>query len=60
MTVTEAIQSAVEHFRSIGNLTPSHCDVRCYINDAIDYNRYYKRGYDQGRAFRIVRNQLAA
>ena len=59
MNVIQAIEAAIEHFRESGNLTPSHCDVRCLINDlTADNQRIYRRGYDQDRAFRIVRNRL--
>jgi hypothetical protein len=46
-------------FIQSGNLTPSHCDVRCAINDLMDgYERdghKVHHGYDQDRAFHRVR-----
>jgi hypothetical protein len=41
------------------NLTPSHCDVRCACNDALDSlerdGHKVHHGYDQDRAFHRVR-----
>lgn len=54
MKITEAINAAVEHFRSVKNYRPTHCDVRCVINDLVEYNS----DYNQDRAFSIVRNRL--
>lgn len=51
-------------FRWIGNLTPSHCDVRCAVNDALEsYSRAgyaVNHRYSQDRAFRAVRRLLGA
>ena len=59
MNVTEAIEFAADAFRSAGNLSPSHCDVRCTINDLTrDNPRIYRQGYDQTRAWQRVRQML--
>lgn len=59
MKVKQAIECATEIFRSAGNLTPSHCDVRCAINDLIaDNPEYDSAGYNQDRAWQVVRRKL--
>jgi len=51
-----------EAFARSYNFTPSHCDVRCFINDSLDSyekdgHRVY-HGYSQDRAFKQVREAL--
>lgn len=59
MNVKEAIKAAAESFRAAGNLTPSHCAVRCTVNDLTsDNDRVSHRGYDQNRAWVRVRRLL--
>jgi hypothetical protein len=49
MKLQDAIQTAARVFAQRGQYRPSHCDVRCTINDLVD------RHYNQDRAFRKVR-----
>lgn len=59
MNITNAIEYAAQYFASIGEFYPSHCDVRCLINDlTCDNPRIVRDGYDQDRAFYRVRNIL--
>jgi hypothetical protein len=59
MNTTQAIEHAAQYFASIGEFNPSHCDVRCLINDMTQDNpRIVREGYDQDRAFARVRNIL--
>jgi len=57
-----AFEEAVRHFRAKGDLQPTHCDVRCAINDILDSEEKsgyrVKHGYSQDRAFREVRRSL--
>lgn len=55
MNVNEAIDRAALHFYMDGNLHPSHCDVRCMINDlTADNPGICAKGYNQDRAHRDV------
>jgi len=62
--ISQLISDCVQWCRDTGNLRPSHCDVRCMINDAL--NSYeangatVHHGYSQDRAFSAVRKQLEA
>ena len=59
MTIKDAIQQTAQHFASIGDFSPSHCDVRCLINDLTQGNaRIVREGYNQDVAFARVRNLL--
>lgn len=59
MNISTAIQLAAQHFASIGEFSPSHCDVRCLINDLTQDNpRIVRDGYNQDRALAKVRNIL--
>lgn len=59
MNISTAIQHAAQHFASIGEFSPSHCDVRCLINDLTQDNpRIMRDGYNQDHAFVRVRNIL--
>lgn len=59
MNTTQAIEHAAQYFASVGEFSPSHCDVRCTINDLTrDNPRIMRHGYDQNRAFARVRNIL--
>lgn len=59
MNLTNAIECTAQYFASIGEFNPSHCDVRCLINDMTqDNQRIVREGYDQDRAFSRVRNIL--
>lgn len=61
MNTTQAIEHAAQYFASVGEFFPSHCDVRCLINDLTQDNpRIIRNGYDQDRAFARVRNILKA
>ena len=59
MKLSNAIEYAAQYFASVGEFYPSHCDVRCTINDLTRENpRIMRHGYDQDRAFARVRNIL--
>ena len=59
MTIKDAIQQTAQHFASIGEFSPSHCDVRCMINDLTQNNaRIVREGYNQDVAFTRVCNLL--
>jgi len=59
MTITQAIEQAAQYFASVGEFFPSHCDVRCMINDLTQDNaRISREGYNQNLAFKRVRNIL--
>jgi hypothetical protein len=59
MTIKDAIQQAAQHFASVGEFSPSHCDVRCMINDLTQDNpRIVREGYNQDVAFARVCNLL--
>jgi hypothetical protein len=59
MTIKTAIEQAAHHFASAGDFFPSHCDVRCLINDMTqDNQRIARDGYNQDLAFKRVRNIL--
>lgn len=61
MTIKDAIQQTAQHFASVGDFSPSHCDVRCMINDLTQYNaRIVREGYNQDVAFARVCNLLKA
>lgn len=53
MKLKEAIETAARMFAQRGEYRPSHCDVRCTINELVD------RSYSQDRAFQKVRSILA-
>lgn len=55
MKLQEAIETAARAFAQRGEYHPSHCDVRCTINDLIDGST----SYHQDRAFHKVRAMLA-
>lgn len=62
MPMAEIYQSVAESFAATGNRKPSHCDVRCAVNDALDaldrdgFKVHHE--YSQDRAFSTVRNLL--
>jgi hypothetical protein len=59
MTIKDAIQQTAQYFASIGEFSPSHCDVRCMINDLTQDNaRIVREGYNQDVAFARVLNLL--
>lgn len=59
MNMTDAIQQTAQHFASVGEFSPSHCDVRCMINDLTQENpRIVREGYNQDVAFARVCNLL--
>ena len=61
MTIRDAIQEAARHFASRGEFSPSHCDVRCFINDLTHVNpRIVREGYNQDLAHKRVCNLLKA
>ena len=51
-----------ENFRHAGNCSPTHCDVRCAVNDALDSlsrdGHSVRFDYSQDRAFSDVRAML--
>jgi hypothetical protein len=60
MNLQQAKIEAARHFASRGEFSPSHCDVRCAVNDlTADNPGICARGYNQDRAFRDVRRMLA-
>lgn len=61
MTIKDAIQQAAQYFASVGDFSPSHCDVRCMINDLTrDNPRIMREGYNQDLAHKRVCNLLFA
>jgi len=59
MTIKDAIQQTARYFASVGEFSPSHCNVRCMINDLTQYNaRIVRDGYNQDLAFARVCNLL--
>lgn len=59
MNVTQSIETVVQSSLHARKFSPTHCDVRCAINDLTrDNPRIVKYGYDQDRAFRVVRNKI--
>ena len=59
MKIKESIEQVAQHFASVGEFSPSHCDVRCAINDLTQDNaRIVREGYNQDLAFKRVRNLL--
>jgi hypothetical protein len=59
----EIYSEAAAYFRDSGNRRPSHCDVRCTVNDiqnhyAQDGHKVYF-GYSRDRAFSVVRKLLS-
>lgn len=56
------LEALAENFRASGNFTPTHCDVRCHVNDMLDdasrSGYRVNHGYSQDRAFAIVRRTL--
>lgn len=57
MNVTQAIYHVAQRYQRGDK--PSHCDVRCQINDLVaDNERISRNGYDQDRAFMRVRRAL--
>ena len=53
-TMDMAYEDAAETFRLKGDLRPSHCDVRCHINNSLEYasREGYRvhHGYNQDKA----------
>ena len=61
MTIKDAIQQTAQYFASVGEFSPSHCDVRCMINDLTQDNaRIVREGYNQDLAHKRVCNLLFA
>jgi hypothetical protein len=59
MTLKEAIQEAARYFAGVGEFSPTHCDIRCMINDLTQDNaRIVREGYNQDLAFARVCNLL--
>jgi hypothetical protein len=59
MNTTEAIQRTAQYFASVGEFSPSHCDVRCMINYLTQDNpRIVREGYNQDIAHKRVCNIL--
>lgn len=56
--LSEIYEETAAAFLQAGNPTPTHCDVRCAINDALDaYDKDGYRvsfGYNQDRAYKSV------
>jgi hypothetical protein len=59
----EVYSLVADAFASTGNTTPTHCDVRCAVNDMLDSlsrdGHAVRSDYSQDRAFRVVRGLLA-
>ena len=53
MKVNEAIKETA-HAILRGEISSSDCDIRCTLNDLIDY----ERDYNQPRAIKRVRNRV--
>ena len=53
-TMAMAYDNTADYFRRQGNMHPSHCDVRCTINDFLDIRERdgYRvhHGYNQDKA----------
>jgi hypothetical protein len=60
--LSESIAACVQWCRDTGNLRPSHCDVRCMINDDRESRRHdgarVSPHYSQDRAYREVLRSL--
>lgn len=60
--MAEIYSHVADSFRFAGNRTPSHCDVRCAVNEALEsYSRdgyAVNHHYSQDHAFRAVRRLL--
>jgi hypothetical protein len=57
--IKDAIEQTAQYFASVGEFSPSHCDVRCMINDLTQDNpRIVREGYNQDVAFARVCNLL--
>lgn len=57
-TLDNAIAISAEIFAQRGERAPSHCDIRCLINDLTAENGP-RWSYNQDKAFRRVRRLLA-
>jgi hypothetical protein len=63
-SISEALNTAAVYFRAYGNLAPSHCDVRCLVNDLLDsrhrdgYRVCFR--YSQDKAHRTVKRLIRA
>lgn len=61
MKIKESIEQVAQYFASVGEFFPSHCDVRCMINDLTQDNaRIVREGYNQDLAHKRVCNLLKA
>lgn len=58
MKLQQVIEDLIEYYVE-KETVPSHCDVRCAINDMLD-DSYNEKGYNQDRAFKIVRKSVCA
>ena len=55
MNLSEAKIETARYWIRKGHFNPSHCDVRCCVNDlTADNPRIAARGYDQDKAHRDV------
>jgi hypothetical protein len=61
--MAQVYQQSADAFRHARNFAPTHCDVRCTINDLLDWHARdgYRVafGYSQDRAFAVVRRLLS-
>jgi hypothetical protein len=59
----EVYQTVADGFRETGELAPTHCDVRCAVNDLLDSlsrdGCAVSFDYSQDAAFRTVRRLLS-
>ena len=60
--MSEIYATIADGFAGSGNFTPTHCDVRCAVNDLLDGlerdGHDVRHDYNQNRAFRQVRRLL--
>ncbi len=60
--MSEVYATIADGFAGSGNFTPTHCDVRCAVNDLLDMldrgGAEVNHEYSQDRAFQQVRRLL--
>ncbi len=65
LTMKQVYAEVAACFRDAGNLTPTHCDVRCAVNDYLNWTAQdnaddVRFDYSQDAAFRTVRKLLSS
>jgi len=62
ITMREIYRQVANGFADRGEHYPTHCDVRCTVNDALDHHskdgRAVRWDYSQDAAWRAVRRML--